>query len=158
MSYGVPPLRKARAVMSKTDFVLSNLKTGELGEADYLRFVLDHSAAVSESLQKLGKYLQNVRPQESWCLCVNTTGTQLLKLTTAVSGVKPPRRWRKMYKKYLKTMKLIEESLSLVGRMLIDKGAIDRAIKKLAEASRSIVSVREAFPQITMVGGLSNAI
>ena len=139
--------------MSKADRVLSNLKTGELGEGDYQRFLTDHSAAVQEALRKLGGYLQNYQPRESLFLRIIATGAQLRNLTAAMPKVKPPRPWEEAHKKYLKYLKLIDECLDLVSGMLQGKAPMTLIENKAAELVPSFISVNEAISRVARARG-----
>jgi len=139
--------------MATADQVLNNLKTGELGEEDYRRFIVSHSAAVSETLQKLGRYLQDFEPKQSWLKRVIFSGAQLRNLTVAAPKVKPPRRFRLLHKRYLSYMKVIDEYLDLVNGMLQGKDPGAKLEKKAAELLRFLNLVSEAIARVAMVRG-----
>jgi len=139
--------------MSKADRVLSNLKTGELGEGDYRRFLEAHSAAVQEALRKLGGFLQNYQPRESLLIRIIATGAQLWNLTAAMPKVKPPRPWGEAHGKYLKYLGLLDECLSLVSGMLEGKASMTQIEKKAAELVPSFNSVNEAIARVAKARG-----
>jgi len=138
--------------MSKADKGLGNLKTGELGEGDYQKFLMSHSAAVQEALRELGKLLENPQPNQRWRVRVIASGAQLRNLTAAMPKVEPPRPWEEAHKEYLKYLKLIDECLDLVGGMLEGKVSLPQVEEKAAELVPSFNSANEAIAQVKAKG------
>jgi hypothetical protein len=62
-------------------------------EKEYLGFLRNHSAAVTKSLRKLGKHLQNFQLSQDWLIRVIALGAELRNLIAKGLKVNPQKAW-----------------------------------------------------------------